>query len=395
MSLRPLLHSHNVRRLVRAAAWLAAASCAPAFAGLDVNPVFPSFGEKVSIALTSVGPAPWIPATRYRRDGRTLVLEMENMPGGFFGPRADMQYMPVAVGELPPGSYALQARLYDLGDPTAPARLFSQTLEVAPPDAAGVYTVPRMPGAYESIEYVVRAESPIDAASVRGRLDGSAIRIDFQFSNDPNAPTFATVKLPGLAPNAYRVDAYGGYPNMPGVPPRQYSGNFYVGTATTVVEYFADQQDHYFITAEPGEIAKLDAGYEYKRTGQSFKAWLRQADAPAYAAPVCHFHASGPDSHFYSLNPAECEMLKSLELADKAARPKDLSYPGWQFQGTAFYALAPENGKCSPGSTPVYRFYNGRWAENDSNHRFTAAGSMQLAMSMSWSDEGVAFCSPE
>src|SRR4051812_39386240 len=114
--------SHIALRVARATVWLAAmASPVAAVAGLEINPVFPAYGVPVALELKSVGPEPWVPGTRYRRDGNNITLEMENMPGGYFGPRSDMQYLPVPLGELAPGTYAVQARLYDLGDPDAPA----------------------------------------------------------------------------------------------------------------------------------------------------------------------------------------------------------------------------------------------------------------------------------
>jgi hypothetical protein len=182
---------------------------------------------------------------------------------------------------------------------------------------------------------------------------------------------------------------------MPGAAPRRYAGNFYVAATTTVVEYYADQLEHYFMTATPDEITRLDARTDFKRTGQRFKAWARASDAPAAASPVCRFYASGPNSHFYTADTGECESLKALEQKDKASLPKGEAYRAWQYEGIAFYALVPREGKSEPGTTPVYRFYNNRWAEGDSNHRFTVTSAMRLAMYMSWRDEGVAFCSPE
>jgi hypothetical protein len=178
-------------------------------------------------------------------------------------------------------------------------------------------------------------------------------------------------------------------------PPRRYATDFQVKGTSTVVEYYSDQLDHYFISAWPDEVTALDAGVAFKRTGQRFQAWLRVADAPGYATPVCRFYASGPNSHFYTADPGECQYLKSLEQKQRAdANAKGQPFPGWQFEAIAFYAVAPQGGACPSGTTPVYRAYNNRAAENDSNHRFTASERMRQAMRQSWVDEGVAFCSP-
>jgi hypothetical protein len=395
MSRSTLGKSHKARRLVRAAAWLAAAWSASAHAGLEVNPVFPAYGDPIALELNNVGTAPWVPGTRYRREGNSITLEMENAAGGLFGPPGmDMQDMPVAIGELAPGRYALQARLYDLADPTAVPRIFSHSLEVAAPDAQGVYSVPRSPGALQEFELVVRADAPIDAKSLRATVNGASVRIDFSYTLEASATGYAAVKVPGLAPGTYRAEAFGTNGTIVGAVKR-FAGDFNVANTSAVVEYYAPTLDHYVITAWPDEIAALDAGTGFKRTGQQFKAWLRASDAPGYAVPVCRFYATGPNSHFYTADPGECQMLKSLEQKQKAeSLAKGQSFGGWQFEAIAFYALAPQGGACAAGSTPVYRAYNGRGNENDSNHRFTVTAGMRFAMSRGWFDEGVAFCSP-
>jgi hypothetical protein len=384
--------SHIARRLSRAAAWLVAASSFAAFAGLDVNPVFPAYGVPVALELNSIGPAPWLPATRYRRDGNSITLEMENSPGGYFGPRPDVGYLPVSIGELAPGTYAVQARLYSLQDPDAPPRIYTHMLQVAPPETSGVYAVPRVPGAYESMELVVRADAPVDPSSLRVSMTNNTVRVDFSYSVAPGAEPFARVKLDGLPPGVYRAEAYGTNPAM-WAPAQPYSGTFTVAATSTVVEYYSPKLDHYFITAGP-EAALLDADMAFQRTGQGFKAWLHATDAPAAAAPVCRFYASGPNSHFYTGSADECQMLKALEQKEKSAQPKGQAYAGWQYEGIAFYALMPVNGSCPNGTAPIHRHYNNRWMENDSNHRFTATAEMRYAMSQGWNDEGVVFCSP-
>jgi serine protease len=162
-----------------------------------------------------------------------------------------------------------------------------------------------------------------------------------------------------------------------------------------VVEYYSDKLDHYLISAWPDEIGLLDGGTEFKRTGERFKAWLHASDAPASAVTVCRFYASGPNSHFYTADAAECQYLKSLQEKQAAdAAQKGQPFPGWQFEAIAFYAIAPQAGACPAGTLPVWRAYNGRAAENDANHRFTATEAVRRAMAVSWSDEGLAFCAP-
>jgi hypothetical protein len=365
-------------------------------ASLDVNPNFAAYGQAISVTLNDIGPAPYFPVTRYHRDGANISIEIEHMAGGYFGPRSDMMYMPVALGELAPGHYNLQAKLFDINDPAAAPRLFARGLDIAPPDSTGVYAAPRMPGGYESFELVVVADAPVDPASVKATVTGSAIRVDFDYSTDASAKPFASVKVHGLQPGSYRAEAFGRVSTAM-VPARRFVGDFNVDSTSSVVEYYAPNLDHYVLSAWPDEVDALDADprASFERTGERFKAWLHVNDAPAIAAPVCRFYASKPNSHFYTADADECQFLKSLEQKQKAeASAKGQAFGGWQFEAVAFYALVPQQGQCPVGSIPVYRAYNNRAAQEDPNHRFTVTVAMREAMAKSWVDEGVAFCSP-
>ena len=388
--------SHIVPKAVRAfAAICACAAAGASAANLVVTPWFPGYGQSINVELRDVGPAPFIPATRYRRDAGTIVIEEEHVAGGYFGARFDMDYVPLDLGEIAPGKYAVQARLYDISNPAAAPLVFMQELSVAPPDATGIYSVPRAPDAYGAMQLVVRADGPIDPASLHASVSGAAIRVDFDYSGDAAAPSFAAVTLSGLAPGSYSVDAYGKTAAF--ASSAHYSTRIDVARTSTVVEYYAPQLDHYFITAWPDETAELDAnvGAGFMRTGQRFKAWLHASDAPANAVPVCRFYAAGPSSHFYTADAGECAALKDMEAKQRAeARAKGQVFAGWQYEAIAFYAIAAQGGACPAGTTPVYRAYNDRAQQNDSNHRFMVSQAMSRAMSMTWADEGVAFCSP-
>ncbi len=53
----------------------------------------------------------------------------------------------------------------------------------------------------------------------------------------------------------------------------------------------------------------------------------------------------------------------------------------------------PNNNVCPVGSVPVYRLYNNRFAQNDSNHRFTTDMDVVNQMTQSgWLFEGVKMC---
>ena len=155
----------------------------------------------------------------------------------------------------------------------------------------------------------------------------------------------------------------------------------------SVIEFYNANLDHYFMTAYAAEAAAIDAGSAgpgWMRTGATFNAWQKASDAPADAAQVFRFYGTpglGPNSHFYTASLAEFSAVR-LD-------------PGWSFEvGNSFWVPVPSAaGKCPSGSSPVYRAYNNRYAQNDSNHRYST--SQQLLQSLAakgWSLEGVAFC---
>jgi serine protease len=159
--------------------------------------------------------------------------------------------------------------------------------------------------------------------------------------------------------------------------------------AFQVVEYYNPYLDHYFITAQPAEIAYIDAVLygSFQRTGQYFYAYLSPISAPPGSRPVCRFFAAGLiNSHFFTASASECNFVLT-------------HWPGtWSLETPAsFYIQVPDfGGNCPDGTLPVYRFFNNR---NDANHRYTVDLSVRRAMlNRSWVPEGngpnaVAFCS--
>lgn len=395
---------YSMRRIA-AAFVTAAASGATAEPQLTVNPWFPAYGQAVNIELA--GANVYLPATRYSRSGNTIVAEFE-YPGAASAnvARSDFGSMPLALGELAPGSYRVLGRLIDMSNPDTPPRAYEQQVQVAPPDPAGVYVSPRAPDAYEPVEIVVKGEFLLDPTTLRARVSNGVIRVDYVYDGVTPAGSppsggyvpFASVKLAGLAPGAYAIEAVGTDYRW-STWQRRSTGNLTVGSLATIVEYYAAALDHYFVTAWPDEVAMIDDGAQpgFKRTGQKFRAWLKASEAPANAVPVCRFYASGPNSHFYTGDAAECGALKALEQKQRAhAQAKGERFGGWQFEAVAFYALAPQNGTCAPNTQPVYRDYNMRGNQNDSNHRFVVNSQLRAAMKSGsgWTEEGVAFCSP-
>lgn len=157
--------------------------------------------------------------------------------------------------------------------------------------------------------------------------------------------------------------------------------------AVPVLEYYDAAADHYFITADPAEIAYFNLYLpQWQRTGAVFFAYPESFLAPPTARPVCRFAAGGLiNSHFFTASAAECQFVQAR-------------WPGvWTLENPAvFYIEVPDaNGACRDGTLPIYRFFNNRM---DANHRHTPDLSVRRAMNnRSWVPEGaggVAFCSP-
>jgi hypothetical protein len=157
----------------------------------------------------------------------------------------------------------------------------------------------------------------------------------------------------------------------------------------SLIEYHHAAWDHYFITAIPDEITKLDNGtfVGWARTGLQFKAFPTGA---AGSSAVCRFFSTAftpRSSHFYTPFASECATVTAN--------------PDWQFEGQVFNIPTPAtDGSCASGTTPVYRLYNnGQGAAP--NHRYTTdLGVRSQMMSQGWVPEGygsigVIMCAPQ
>jgi len=142
-----------------------------------------------------------------------------------------------------------------------------------------------------------------------------------------------------------------------------------------IVEFENVNLKHFFIGYDNAEARGIDrgaAGPGWTRTSQSFR--------PGGPVPVCRFYARGPNSHFYTGDADECAIVK-----------RD---PGWAYEGLSFNVMAaPNDGFCPANLRPVHRVYNGRFAQNDSNHRFLVNESFIPSMTgTGWIYEGIVFC---
>jgi fermentation-respiration switch protein FrsA (DUF1100 family) len=145
--------------------------------------------------------------------------------------------------------------------------------------------------------------------------------------------------------------------------------------------------NHYFLTPSSQEIANIlngGAGPGWVLTGQQFKV----TDPSLFSPPppgVCRFYGGrngGPNSHFYTAVPSECEFVKA-----GGAGP-------WAYEGTGFY-IQPIGAQqsCPAGYIGVNRAYNQRAAQNDSNHRFSTSDSTMHDMEgEGWAYEATVMC---
>ncbi|MEO8134178.1 MAG: hypothetical protein ABI831_09395, partial [Betaproteobacteria bacterium] len=122
------------------------------------------------------------------------------------------------------------------------------------------------------------------------------------------------------------------------------AGSASAATATAI-EFYNTTLRHYFLTAYPEEAAGVDAGTAgpgWVRSGGQFTVYT---DAAPGRVPVCRFYGTpgrGPNSHFYTANAEECEIVK-----------KDA---GWTFEAIAYYVGIPTAaGVCPDGTYTVFR----------------------------------------
>ena len=167
-------------------------------------------------------------------------------------------------------------------------------------------------------------------------------------------------------------------------------GGLHFPPMVSVVEFHNRFLDHYFLTADPAEIAAIEAGVAgpgWQRTGFAFSAWGLNdvGQSCAGCVPAARFYGTpglGPNSHFYT---AQADEAAGLRRADS----------GWTYEKDAFHTWVPEaDGSCAfDHLVPVYRLYNGRWMFNDSNHRYVTSQRVRNEMiAGGWADEGARFC---
>ncbi len=143
--------------------------------------------------------------------------------------------------------------------------------------------------------------------------------------------------------------------------------------AGTIVEYYNQALDHYFVTGYAPEVQALDGGVHagWTRTGLTFQTFDAGTSMYATSTPVCRFYgnpAVGLDSHFYSASPLECDDVKKKFPTEWLLEAEDLF---------RVHPVNPNTGACPSGTKAVYRLYNKR---ADVNHRYTTDAAVVDAM---------------
>ncbi|MBC7709388.1 MAG: hypothetical protein H7203_04965 [Rhizobacter sp.] len=176
----------------------------------------------------------------------------------------------------------------------------------------------------------------------------------------------------------------------PGPPGQTFPPPFASGEVTEYVNYvdFPKQPGgQFFYAAMDMDRTLLDSVPTWRRTGRSFKTSGSQS--------VCRLYGGvngGPNTHFYSLDKTECDLLRALPA---------LTYEGQTFLATLPRAGAIGNkGTCPAGMVEIYRLYNNAYVGGvknnwESNHRYVRSlQDVTSTVQLGWTNEGVAFCQP-
>lgn len=166
-------------------------------------------------------------------------------------------------------------------------------------------------------------------------------------------------------------------------------------TLVPIVEYYYLGRDHYFMTADVGEMSLLDHGMlaGWQRTGGVFLGFAAgETSSPTGTSPVCRYYGrpeAGLDSHFFSASPSECQAVQGNFSQSWILETPD-----------AFRQFLPDlvTGACGQGTVPLHRAYNNR---ADANHRYSLSQLVIAEMKLhGWVAEGygpsaVVMCVPQ
>lgn len=172
---------------------------------------------------------------------------------------------------------------------------------------------------------------------------------------------------------------------------------------STAVEYHHAGKNHYFNTANLGDINFLADNSQsgWHPTGYVFGTYPLDA-APAGTVPVARYYggqqsdgAYKPDSHFYTGLPDERQLLDHSYSQRCPTGEGSCTGEAWHYEKDEYRVYLPNGSTCPSGSRPVYRLYNNGYPAGDSNHRYTTDAGVAAAMkTQGWTDEGVKMCVP-
>ncbi len=157
-------------------------------------------------------------------------------------------------------------------------------------------------------------------------------------------------------------------------------------------EFYAPSLNHFFITANVAEAANLADNPQlgWRPTGDVQIQFNRGLQGVGGASGVCRFYGHptiGPNSHFYTADPGECNFLRQLQVSTPFGRPR------WNYEEIAFASFVPVFGQCAAGQAPIVRFYNEGAAANDSNHRYVSTqANYDTMVRAGWRNEGAVMC---
>ncbi len=165
------------------------------------------------------------------------------------------------------------------------------------------------------------------------------------------------------------------------------SANVQAQVSNTVdsVEFFNSKTRQYYRTDIAAEISAIDqnaVASGWARTGQSYKLWRTQADAPAGAVPVVKLTSL---NFATPASPQVCSLNKTGKLTQLGGGTNSC-VP----QTSVGYALLPDNsGNCAVGTQPLFQ------ATSPNNNRYANQLSVYQDMfDRGWQPLGVSLCVP-
>ena len=204
-------------------------------------------------------------------------------------------------------------------------------------------------------------------------FDGFTVPLDCVAAVTPGVLNHVKIAIADTSDGIYDAAVFlaGGGMRSPGTGPITGSN------IVRVIEYYHAFFNHYFMTAIPDEITKLDNGtfVGWTRTGHSFNVFVLGTPG---TADECRFFSTAfgtKSSHHYTPSAAECAIVKQN--------------PNWQFEATVFGVVLPHaNGTCDAGLKPLYRVYNNGMGGAPNHRQVTDLSLFQTMRALTWTPEG-------